>query len=85
MFVAAMSKSSLGRPISSQGVSTSDWQIGLRDDVGRNVQKWKTPWIGIPTRYHEKSEYIRPDPATTWTLFLWAGGLPLMIPTLDDR
>src|SRR5215471_11866796 len=41
------------------------------------------PWIGIPTRYHEKSEYIG-QIRHYLDAILWAGGLPLMIPTLDD-
>jgi putative glutamine amidotransferase len=42
------------------------------------------PWIGIPTRYHEKSEYIG-QIRHYLDVVLWAGGLPLMIPTTDDR
>jgi putative glutamine amidotransferase len=42
------------------------------------------PWIGIPTRYHEKSEYIG-QIRHYLDAVLWAGGLPLMIPTVDDR
>src|SRR5262245_19923976 len=42
------------------------------------------PWIGIPTRYHEKSEYIG-QIRHYLDAVLWAGGLPLMIPTMDDR
>jgi putative glutamine amidotransferase len=42
------------------------------------------PWIGIPTRYHEKSEYIG-QIRHYLDAILWAGGLPLMIPTMDDR
>lgn len=42
------------------------------------------PWIGIPTRYHEKSEYIG-QIRHYLDAVLWAGGLPLMIPTTDDR
>ena len=42
------------------------------------------PWIGIPTRYHEKSEYIG-QIRHYLDAILWAGGLPLMVPTLDDR
>jgi putative glutamine amidotransferase len=42
------------------------------------------PWIGIPTRYHEKSEYIG-QIRHYLDAVLWAGGLPLMIPTIDDR
>ena len=42
------------------------------------------PWIGIPTRYHEKSEYIG-QIRHYLDAILWAGGLPLMIPTTDDR
>src|SRR4051794_39456859 len=42
------------------------------------------PWIGIPTRYHEKSEYIG-QIRHYLDAILWAGGLPLMIPTLNDR
>jgi putative glutamine amidotransferase len=41
------------------------------------------PWIGIPTRYHEKSEYIG-QIRHYLDVILWAGGLPLMIPTLGD-
>jgi putative glutamine amidotransferase len=44
----------------------------------------KRPWIGIPTRYHEKSEYIGQIRHYLDAIF-WAGGLPLMIPTTDDR
>jgi putative glutamine amidotransferase len=42
------------------------------------------PWIGIPTRYHKKSEYIG-QIRHYLDAVLWAGGLPLMIPTTDDR
>jgi len=42
------------------------------------------PWIGIPTRYHEKSEYVG-QIRHYLDAILWAGGLPLMIPTTDDR
>src|SRR5262245_11465441 len=42
------------------------------------------PWIGIPTRYHEKSEYIG-QIRHYLDAVLWAGGLPLMIPTVNDR
>jgi len=42
------------------------------------------PWIGIPTRYHEKSEYIG-QIRHYLDAILWAGGLPLMIPTTSDR
>jgi putative glutamine amidotransferase len=42
------------------------------------------PWIGIPTRYHEKSEYIG-QIRHYLDAVLWAGGLPLMIPTIEDR
>ena len=42
------------------------------------------PWIGIPTRYHEKSEYIG-QIRHYLDAILWAGGLPLMIPTVDHR
>src|ERR1700682_1450491 len=42
------------------------------------------PWIGIPTRYHEKSEYIG-QIRHYLDAILWAGGLPLMIPTSGDR
>ncbi len=41
------------------------------------------PWIGIPTRYHEKSEYIG-QIRHYLDAILWAGGLPLMIPTTSD-
>jgi putative glutamine amidotransferase len=42
------------------------------------------PWIGLPTRYHEKSEYIG-QIRHYLDAILWAGGLPLMIPTTGDR
>src|SRR5262245_3267682 len=42
------------------------------------------PWIGIPTRYHEKSEYIG-QIRHYLDAVIWAGGLPLMIPTVADR
>ena len=42
------------------------------------------PWIGIPTRYHEKSEYIG-QIRHYLDAILWAGGLPLMIPVAGDR
>jgi len=42
------------------------------------------PWIGIPTRYHEKSEYIG-QIRHYLDAVLWAGGLPLLIPTVDDQ
>jgi putative glutamine amidotransferase len=42
------------------------------------------PWIGIPTRYQEKSEYVG-QIRHYLDAILWAGGLPLMIPTTDDR
>ena len=42
------------------------------------------PWIGIPTRYHVKSEYIG-QIRHYLDAILWAGGLPLMIPTIGDR
>jgi putative glutamine amidotransferase len=41
------------------------------------------PWIGIPTRYHEKSEYIG-QIRHYLDAVLWAGGLPLMIPAIGD-
>jgi len=47
----------------------------------KSVEK---PWIGIPTRYHEKSEYIG-QIRHYLDAILWAGGLPLMIPTTNDR
>jgi len=43
----------------------------------------KKPWIGIPTRYNEKTEYhglLR----HYLDAILWAGGLPLMIPSVGD-
>jgi putative glutamine amidotransferase len=42
------------------------------------------PWIGIPTRYQEKSEYIG-QVRHYLDVILWAGGLPLLIPTTGDR
>ncbi len=43
----------------------------------------KKPWIGIPTRYHPKSEYIG-QIRHYLDAILWAGGLPLMIPSVRD-
>src|SRR5688500_6847119 len=42
------------------------------------------PWIGIPTRYHDKSEVIG-QIRHYLDAIIWAGGLPLMIPTVEDR
>ena len=42
------------------------------------------PWIGIPTRYHEKSEYIG-QIRHYLDAVIWAGGLPLLIPSTGDR
>ncbi len=42
------------------------------------------PWIGIPTRYHEKSEYVG-QIRHYLDAVQWAGGLPLMIPTTADK
>src|SRR5688500_8858221 len=39
------------------------------------------PWIGIPTRYHEKNEYIG-QIRHYLDAVLWAGGLPLLIPAI---
>ena len=44
----------------------------------------KKPWIGIPTRYQEKSEYVG-QIRHYLDAVLWAGGLPLLIPSTDDR
>ena len=41
------------------------------------------PWIGIPTRYHDKLETIG-QIRHYLDAILWAGGLPLMIPAADD-
>ena len=43
----------------------------------------KKPFIGIPTRYHEKSEYVG-QLRYYLDAILWAGGLPLMIPLSSD-
>ena len=43
----------------------------------------KKPFIGIPTRYHEKSEYVG-QLRHYLDAILWAGGLPLMIPLSTD-
>ena len=40
------------------------------------------PWIGIPTRYHEKTGYIG-QIRHYLDAVLWAGGLPLLIPTVS--
>src|SRR6266581_692300 len=44
----------------------------------------KKPWIGIPARYHEKSQYIG-QLRHYLDAILWAGGLPLMIPVMADE
>jgi putative glutamine amidotransferase len=41
------------------------------------------PWIGIPTRYHDKTETIG-QIRHYLEAVLWAGGLPLLIPTVDS-
>ena len=41
------------------------------------------PWIGIPTRYNEKTEIIG-QIRHYLDAVIWAGGLPLMIPTVAD-
>ena len=41
------------------------------------------PWVGIPTRYHDKTETIG-QIRHYLDAVIWAGGLPLMIPTLAD-
>jgi putative glutamine amidotransferase len=41
------------------------------------------PWIGLPTRYHEKSQYVG-QLRHYLDAVLWAGGLPLLIPTVND-
>src|SRR5437867_5750542 len=41
------------------------------------------PWIGIPTRYHEKSEVVG-QIRHYLDAILWAGGLPLLIPSVGD-
>jgi putative glutamine amidotransferase len=42
------------------------------------------PWIGVPTRYHEKSESLG-QIRHYLDAILWAGGLPLMIPSVCGR
>ena len=44
----------------------------------------KKPWIGIPTRYHEKTEVLG-QIRHYLDAILWAGGLPLLIPSVGDR
>jgi putative glutamine amidotransferase len=44
----------------------------------------KKPWIGIPTRYNEKTE-VWGQIRHYLEAIIWAGGLPLMIPTFGDR
>src|SRR5688572_24363630 len=39
------------------------------------------PWIGIPTRYHDKTETVG-QIRHYLDAVLWTGGLPLLIPTL---
>src|ERR1043165_5215503 len=41
------------------------------------------PWIGIPTRYHDKTETLG-QIRHYLDAVIWAGGLPLMIPTVAD-
>jgi putative glutamine amidotransferase len=42
------------------------------------------PWIGIPTRYHNKTETIG-QIRHYLDAVLWAGGLPLLIPSVGNR
>jgi putative glutamine amidotransferase len=42
----------------------------------------KKPWIGIPTRYNEKTDTIGQN-RHYLDAVLWAGGLPLLIPTVN--
>ncbi len=42
------------------------------------------PWIGIPTRYHEKTETVG-QIRHYLDAVIWAGGLPLMIPSVGER
>jgi putative glutamine amidotransferase len=44
----------------------------------------KKPWIGIPTRYHDKTETVGQIRHYVEAV-LWAGGLPLLIPSIGDR
>src|SRR6187402_1147741 len=83
MFVAATSKSSLAVRSVRREFQPVNWQIGY-GTTWSQCSKMEKPWIGIPTRYHEKSEYIG-QIRHYLDAVLWAGGLPLMIPTLDDR
>jgi putative glutamine amidotransferase len=41
------------------------------------------PWIGIPTRYHDKTETLG-QIRHYLDAIRWAGGIPLMIPTVDS-
>jgi putative glutamine amidotransferase len=43
--------------------------------------KMNKPWIGVPTRYHEKSETLG-QIRHYLDAILWAGGLPLLIPSI---
>jgi putative glutamine amidotransferase len=43
----------------------------------------KKPWIGIPTRYYQKTESLG-QIRHYLDAILWAGGLPLMIPSVGD-
>src|SRR5262245_44433930 len=42
----------------------------------------KKPWIGIPTRYQEKTDSIGQS-RHYLDAVLWAGGLPLLIPVVE--
>ena len=42
------------------------------------------PWIGIPTRYHDKTEMVG-QIRHYLDAVVWAGGVPLLIPATDSR
>src|SRR6186997_173891 len=82
MFVAATSKSSLAVRSVRREFQPVNWQIGY-GTTWSQCSKMEKPWIGIPTRYHEKSEYIG-QIRHYLDAVLWAGGLPMLIPTTLD-
>src|SRR5262249_49809504 len=79
-------------PSKSRSESRSDrvacrrriWRIAFaKKSSPRSISTMKKTWIGIPTRYHEKSEYIG-QIRHYLDAVLWAGGLPLLIPSTTD-
>src|SRR5262245_17803593 len=82
MYAAVPSRLSSADRFRPKAFRSQSWRIAY---VKKSWQPstMSKPWIGIPTRYHDKSEYIG-QIRHYLDAVLWAGGLPLMIPTGAD-